>query len=262
MLRRYRRTGLHREDPDDWGLTEGDLFAVVPGAGPGTRVLGAFSRHAVELSLQEVGILDRVRALGFPHPSVEIAFDSGLGETIRLYGDSEHTELLMELRVNRNRRVVPGMEVLCVEWLRLQNPRVAFGRPQPRLPGQEHPGLGLLREVVAWLVLLCERLKLDGLASTPAQYFMAVLGRHHLRFVDPAAQARFDALYDVLGGMPLGQAEATLATNTMLDADNGRPVRWEPALQVLPVSDRLRDLVKPPDRPAQPHPRFVIRPPD
>jgi len=243
-MKRYRRTALPREDGDDWGLTEEDLFAVVPGAGPGTRVLGAFSRHAIEVSLEEVGILDLVRRRGYPDPTVEIAFGTGAGELIRLYGDTERTELLMELRVSRNRRLVPGMEVLYVEWLLLQDPHRAFSAVAPRLPGQTHPGLGMLREVVAWIILLCERLELDGMASAPSQYYMAVLGRHHVQFLDPALQARFAALHGLLAGMPLPEAEAALAAGRVVDAERGEPVRWKPGVAVFPVSGRLRALLR------------------
>jgi len=246
-LRRYRRTALPREESTDWGLTEADLFAVVPGAGPGTRVLGAFSRHAVEVSLEEVGLLDLVRQRGYPNPSVEIAFGGGTGELIRLFGDPDRTLLLMELRVSRNRRLVPGMEVLYVEWLKLQDPRRTFSALEPRLPGQAHPGLGMLREVVAWIVLLCERLELDGLASAPSQYYMAVLGRHHLQFLDADVQARFRTLHQLLFGLPLPDAEAALAAGRVVDAGTGQPVRWEPGVAVYPVSDRLRAQLR--DRP-------------
>jgi acetoin utilization deacetylase AcuC-like enzyme len=243
VLRRFRQSDRHVADPDNWGISEKDLFALVPGAEPSSRVLGALSRYAIEVSLEDVGIMDEVRRRGFRNPAVDIGFGSGLGETIRLFGDAERTELLMELRVSRNKRVVSGMEVLYVEWLRLQNPREAFSAVQQRLPGQEYPGLGLLREVVAWLIVLIERLGLDGLVSAPAQYHMAVLGRRHLRFLDPDAQGRFDALYGVLRGMPLPDAERALAEGRVIDAATGSSVAWQPAVQVFPVSARMRRLV-------------------
>lgn len=258
-LRRYRKTTLPRSDTDSWGLTESDLFAIVPGAGPSTRVLGTLSPHAIEVSLEEVGILERVRELGFAAPHVEIAFGSGVGETIRLYGSEGSAELLMELRVSRNRRIVAGMEVLYVEWLLLQHPRRAFTPTLPPLPGQSHPGLGLLREVIAWLVLLCERLGLDGLASTPSQYYMAVLGQRHVRFVDPAARARFDAVRRALAGLSLVAAEQALAAGRVADAD-GRVVVWEPAVTVYPVSPRLRDRLADDEGTMTPAPEFRLGP--
>jgi hypothetical protein len=68
-----------------------------------------------------------------------------------------------------------------------------------------------------------------------------VLGRHHMQFVDQGAQARFDALYELLGGMRLVDAEQALAEGRVTDAEAGLPVHWEPAVTVLPVSKRLRE---------------------
>jgi acetoin utilization deacetylase AcuC-like enzyme len=243
VLRRFRQTELHVADPDDWGLTEQDLFALVPGAEPSPRVLGAFSRYAIEVSLEDVGLIEEVRRRGFRNPVVDVGFGSGLGETIRLFGDAERTELLMELRVSRSKRVLAGMEVLYIEWLLLQNPRLPFSTVQQRLPGQEHPGLGLLRQVMAWLIVLVEHLGLDGLASAPAQYHMAVLGRRHLRFLEPEADARFAALFDVLGGMPLPDAERALAEGRVVDVATGSPVTWQPAVEVFTVSERMKQAV-------------------
>ncbi len=244
-LRRFRARAVQPFEGEDegWGLTEDDLFAITPGQTKGGRVLGVFSKHAIELSLERAGFLEELVRRGYACPTVGIQAGSGLGETIRVHGDAERTELVMEVRLNRSSRVVPQMDVLYVEWLLLQHPRAAFTKVNPRLPGQDHPGLGLLREVVAWLVVLCETLGLDGLASVPAQYYMAVLGRHQMRFVDPEARARFETLHATLRDLPLVDAVRALEEGRVIDDATGEAVRWEGAVQVYPVSDRLRELV-------------------
>ena len=63
-----------------------------------------------------------------------------------------------------------------------------------------------MREVVAWWLVLCERLKLDGILFVPSHYYMASLGRVHLRFLRPEDQATFDAFHDALQGMELRPA--------------------------------------------------------
>lgn len=231
------------EDEQGWGLTDADLAAVAPGAMRAPRLLERFSTFAVELSLERAGILGALRAVGFRHPLVALDRGSPLGETLRVFGDPQRRDLLIELRVTRSRRAVQGMDVLYAEWLLLQNPRAAFSDANPRLPGQTHPGLGLLQEVVGWLVVICETLGLDGLAFTPGAYYMAVLGRHHMRFLDPEAQGRFLALRAVLRGLTLGDAERALAEGRVVD-DAGHPVAWTPSMQVYPVTEPLRALVE------------------
>jgi hypothetical protein len=232
---------------DDWGLTEADLGALGAGAAHETRVLGHYTRHGLELLLERLGFFDRLRAMGFRHPVLAVDFGSGVGQTIRLFGDEAHSELLMELRVSRNRRAVPGMDLAFIEWLLLQHPRKAFGPGQPRLPGQEHPGLGLLGEVAAWLVVACETIPLDGVGFVPAHYYTAVLGRHYLKFVDPERQARFDALCDVLAPLDLAAAGRALEAGRVRDvAAGGAAVQWHTGPMVLPVSAALRELVESP----------------
>lgn len=167
---------------DNWGITAEDLYALAP-RGRSHRVLERFSPLALEVSLERAGLLGALRARGFTHPIVVTDTSSGVGDTIFIYGDEARTELLMELRLARSAAVFPGMEVLVAEWLRLQNPRAAFSHEHPRLPGQEHPGLGLLQDVVAWVVLLCEELDLDALVARPGEEHVAALARRHFREV-------------------------------------------------------------------------------
>jgi hypothetical protein len=253
ILRRFRpiARSLAAEAPargDDWGLTEEDLGALGAGAAPETRVLGHYTRHGLELLLERLGFFDRLRAMGFRHPELAVDFGSGVGQTIRMFGDAARTQLLMELRLSRNRRAVPGMDLAFIEWLLLQDPRKSFGPGQPRLPGQEHPGLGLLGEVAAWLVVACETIPLDGVGFVPAHYYTAVLGRHYLKFVEPAQQARFDALCDVLMPLDLAAAGHALEAGRVRDdAAGGAAAQWQAGPMVLPVSAALRARLESPE---------------
>ena len=228
---------------DEWTLSEEDLVGLSHGATSAPRVLGHYSRHGLELLLERLGIFKQLRDRGFRHPVLDVDFAHELGETIRVWGDAERAELVLELRLNRNPRIVPGMDVLYVEWLLLQNPRVAFtGRIVP-LPGQEHPGLGLLGEVAAWLLVMCETLALDGIAFVPAHYYTAALGQHRLRFLEPEQQARFEALRDAVAGLSLAEADQAIAAGRVVDEATGEPAGWRPGPMVVPVNARLRGLV-------------------
>jgi hypothetical protein len=136
------------------------------------------------------------------------------------------------------------MEVLYLEWLLLQNPRRRFGAHHQSLPGQKHPGLGLLRDVTAWLVVLCGELGLDGLMYAPAGYFVATFGS---RFIDPARQARLEAMRRALAGLRLVEASRAVEEGRVVNAATGETVPWEPAPMVIPVSPRLRERVEGPE---------------
>ncbi len=226
---------------DDLGLTAEDL-AAAGGIPARSRFLGFYSAQGLELALERSGFLDRLRARGFPHLALDMELDNPGGETLRLRAPGL-AEPLLELRARRDRATVPGLELLRIEWLLLQDPRARFTPERPRLPGQRHPGLGLLEEVMALLVLVCDRLHLDGVVVVPARYHTAAQGKRRMRFLSPQADGRFRALQATLAGLSLAEAAAAVEEGRVIDQAAGRPFRWEPAPLLLPVSPRGEERV-------------------
>lgn len=254
VLRRFRRArtalpegALVAESggADDWGLTDEDLFGL--GAAPSRRpFLGHFSRQGMELLLDRLGILAQLHDRGYVHPVLTLGTNSAGADIVRILGGPEpQAEVLVELAARRSSRAVPGFETIYVEWLLLQDPRRRFTPGRPPLPGQSHPGLGLLREAAAFLILLCEELGLDGIAFAPAHYYMAALGTRVLRFVEPEAEAHLRALRAVFNDLPLAEAGRLLGAGEVRD-ERGAVVRWEPRPMVIPVSARLKAVVEGP----------------
>jgi acetoin utilization deacetylase AcuC-like enzyme len=230
-----------------WSLTEEDLVGILPGIPRQTRFLGYFSSVGIELMLERFGILQQLRARGFRSPQVRLELDHPLGQTLRIWGDPARSELLVELRVSRSQRAVPGMEVLAVEWLLLQNPRGSFSEDRPPLPGQQHPGLGLLAEVFGWLVVVAETLGLDGVYFHPNHFHVAELSRRHVRFLHPVDEARFQALRDALATLPFTHRSEAVERGAVSDPAGRETFGWQVHPMVLPVSERLQTRVTGPD---------------
>jgi acetoin utilization deacetylase AcuC-like enzyme len=254
-LRRFRRLGRDlrsAESVDDglpFSLSEEDLAGLRPGPEHPSRFLGYFSRHGVELLLERGGILPQLRARGFRTLLVELDTREGPGHTLRILSEDRprERELLVELRADRNRSAIPGMEVISVEWLLLQNPREPFSERRPRLPGQQHPGLGLLRDFMGWLVVVCEAHALDGVFFVAAHYHVAMQSRRLVRPLHPVDEARLRAMAKALDGVPLPEGTAAVAEGRVVDARTGQPAPWEPVATVLPVSRRLLARVSGPE---------------
>jgi hypothetical protein len=149
----------------------------------------------------------------------------------------------VELRVHRSSRPVPGLELLVIEWLLLQHPRAEFGPYRRPLPGQRFPGLGMLKDVLGWVVMLCEILGLDGVFYSPSSYHVAAQSRSLVRFLHPEHEARFRALKAAMPGLSLSEASQAVEQGRMRDAATGATVRWEGEPMVLPVSSRLKERV-------------------
>jgi acetoin utilization deacetylase AcuC-like enzyme len=249
-LRRFRRLRAFlpvaeaRNRDSSFALAPEDLVSLHPLAYSPPRFLDHLSRSGVEFLLDRFGILPRLRAKGYPTLSVAVAADVGSGlQTLRV--TSGRGELLIELRAGRSRAAVQGMEVVAIEWLLLQNPRAAPSSRRPLLPGQQRPGLGLLRDMMGWLVLLCDEHGLDGIHFVAAHYHIVAQSRRLVRLLRPADEARVRALSAVLADRSLAEAAEAIAAGGVVDAD-GRPVVWEPAPCVIPVSARLAGLVSGP----------------
>ena len=236
-----------RAGPDDWGLNEEDLLGTV-GPAPPRRFLGRYTRHGIERVLQRTGVLDRLRDLGFRDPMVDLDLPQPGGHTLRLWCDPLRTDLLLELRLDVDRHTAPGLALLRIEWLLLQNPRAAFTPDRPRLPGQKYPGLGVLRDVSALLILLAEANDRDGILMVPSHYHVAALAHRYFQFLEPAAEGRFLALQRALAGLPLAAATDCLEAGRVRDVASGEPVEWVPAPMVLAASQRLRDRFDDTDR--------------
>jgi acetoin utilization deacetylase AcuC-like enzyme len=248
-LQRFRRLGEAARDAEatdadrSFALTEEDLVGLTPGAASPPRFLGYFSRHAVEVLLERSGILAQLRSKGFRALRVELDARDGLGHTLRVVCEDAPEDLLMELRAERSRRAVPEMEVVAVEWLLLQNPRAGFSDRRPRLPGQQHPGLGLLRDIMGWLVVVCERHGLDGIFFTTVHYHLAAQSRSLVRFLHAADEGRLRAFEAALRGLSLAEAAAAVTEGRVIDDATGEPVKWTAVPAVMPVSERLEALV-------------------
>lgn len=238
--------GKEDVDSDEWGLTQDDLDAAMGvGAVASKRLLGFYTAAGLEYGFSRYGILEHLERLGYGALRIDVDADVA-GDRMRLYGSAGGREfLLIELVVER--RSIASCEALFVHWLTLRNPRALFSEHRPRLPGQEHPGLGIARESDEMLLRMAKRLGLAGVAFQPAQYHVAVQSRSRYRFVDPARQGRFEALARDLGHLPLTEATVKVAEGKvrLVRATGGdpagEPYAWEPDIMVHWIASSSED---------------------
>jgi hypothetical protein len=255
---RYRYESVARElDPFELTRADAELrfeeSDVLPDLGrrPRRLLLDYYSTHGLELALERYGLLKRLRGAGYADLRVSLVPDDPGAQVVRVEGVPVATGgepvLLVELVLSR--RVVPApaplggasvrLPVLRIEWLLLQDPVRPFSATRPRLPGQEHPGLGLAHEVHQLLVQVCQRLHLEAIVYRPAHYHNAVVAAREYRFVDPEAEGRFRAMRRVLANVTLAVATHDVEERRVALAD-GTAVPWEPAELMSPVSDRVQ----------------------
>ena len=211
-----------------------------------TPILGYYTRHGVELALERYGFLQALRSLGFRRLRVDGDSSDIQRQILRIHGrkpgfDGAGEMLLVELVVGRRPLTAPEpleqIEVLYVEWLLLQDPTRGFDGDRPKLPGQEHPGLGLSGHMLELLRQVCVRLGLDGIASRPANYHNALVAAREFRHLYPEAEGRFRAIRRAIGRRTM--LEATRAVDRgELRTGAGETQTWIPGVQLAPGSER------------------------
>ena len=186
-----------RLNDDDALFTAADIEESLGISTRAHRLLGYYTAAGLEYALFRYGFYAPLRRLGYDDFRVEIATNE-LGDRFRLYG-GEH--LLVEMVLARER--IGTEDFLFVHWLTLRDPRACFSAGRPQLPSQDVPGLGLAREVGELLLRVATRLGLAGVAFRPMHYHTAYGARHDFQFLEPARQARFEALIAATDGQPL-----------------------------------------------------------
>jgi acetoin utilization deacetylase AcuC-like enzyme len=230
-------------EPDrsgNFGITEADVFGDLAPMRGETRFLGYYSLYGIELALERYGVMQKLREQGFGRIKLQFDPSHPTGHLLRVYSDDERADLLVELVAREDKELAPW-NLLAVEWLLLQNPRRAVDPRRPLLPGQRHPGLGCLREVMGMLAMACDRLAKDGLLYRPAHYHMAEMARPYMVFIHPEDEGRYLAIRRAVAGLGLAVATRAVAEGRVHDAHTGEPVRWVGAPMVLSSSPALRE---------------------
>jgi hypothetical protein len=234
-----RRTSLELR-PDELGL---------PSTGEPRLFLGRLTDDGLRAELAAAGIPAFLATRGFP--DIRVGTDLAEGEHRLRIDAADDGALLVELRLAEMAIPLPAalrgvgpeaLHVLAVLWAALQNPRASFTPDRPRLPGQDHPGLGIGRRLYELLRGWAGALGKDALLNVPEHYHNALFYEAPFRFLDPTEQGRFEALRRDLAG--LGVADASFAIEQGRVRDEGdRTYAWDPGAMVAPITPALAAVV-------------------
>ncbi|MCF7808570.1 MAG: hypothetical protein K9M49_10070 [Candidatus Marinimicrobia bacterium] len=219
--------------------------------------LGKYSKSGIELFIDKFGLGRQVRQLGITSWTVDVNTNDPYKHILTVYrgGKKDREAIIMEL-IARYQSLESKKEdsdfiysqplrVLMIEWLLLQNPESDFNNNRPRLPGQQHPGIGLGEELLALFSLMGRHLKVDGILNVP-QYLHTALffSKRHL-FLSPYAQALLLKLSsDLLSKYPLWKVAWASATGSIFNRETSEYYQWEPRKQLLPLNRHLKAYFK------------------
>ena len=201
--------------------------------------------------VERIGLMEHLRGKGFPKPLVQVDRSPEQMHYLRIYqGRAAPGSLLVDLRLSQmiytpEERLVRGIvrerqyKALAVEWLSLQNPRGRFTPEYPRLPGQNHPGLGAVRHISQLLELFARDLSADAVLDVPEQFHAAVMYSRKFSYMDPACEGMMRAVLRDLGSHPLADLSWGFITGTIAESKSGEPLAYRPSEQLLPMAESL-----------------------
>ena len=135
--------------------------------------LDFYSAKGAVLAFERYGFFQLLRDKGF-EPLLDVDLADRDEHKLRIYDrEARADRLLIELGIGQRALILPdgtSLQLLFINWLLMQNPRASFAPDRPRLPDQEHPGLGLFPHFGYLVRLMALRLQCDGLLNHPAHY--------------------------------------------------------------------------------------------
>lgn len=236
----------------DWNLD--DLFEQLNDDRGPRLLLGIYSPAGIRYVFEEYGLLKRIHGLGYDSITIRLDLKDPYRQICRVFGveGGRDNDLLLELILHEERiRVLdylpemprdllgePYLEVLVIDWLQMQRPRADFSRMRPRLPGQQHPGLGMGAEVMALLIILANRTRKDAIFATPQQFFNAWMYQQAFQFLYPKHEGRFRAILRDTEDHPLPETAWGIERGYLVDTATGKPFAWRGTPMVYPISQR------------------------
>jgi hypothetical protein len=202
--------------------------------------LGFYSREGMELVLEQYGLAGQLQKKNVGDLSVTIGRIEGRYDVLRVNSSkSPHSLIEMVAHVaplspNVQKLVSTGdRSFLHVKWLRMQNTLIETPPDKLLLPGQSFPSLGIGREMMVLIMLMCVRLNLDGVLELPERLHNAALYFRRFRFIDPEMQGILTAILRDTVDRNLGDLAWGMEAGLLTHVESGKTFRWIPREQVL-----------------------------
>lgn len=248
---------LQREAPEDLKFSEDDLLELnIMGEERGAknrRFLGFFTLNGIEYVFKKFGIFRELKKRGFNHIVFKLNTRDPYRQGISFYFDTvDPKHLLGEIicQIQPIKFDFPSnpqihqkpIRALRIEWLGLQNPRKKFDKKRPKLPGQNHPGLGLGLQIFELVVLMAKRLECDAILNIPEHYHNAALYSPEFFYVNPVFEGYLQAIIrDLDQKWPMAHISLAFDKGCVMHKESGEPFPWFSGEQLTPLNSSLMD---------------------
>ena len=232
-------------------ISEKDISEQLQFSAGSTLFLGKYTLKEIFLLMERLNLVKQANKFGFEELKIELEAPDDFSQRLTIYNKFKNKEnLIVDLLVKKENFCPDGEQrlffgnsrlfFLVIEWLTLQNPRSGFGRERRQLPGQNHPGLGIRRELFILFRLLARDLGVDGIVAKPQFFHNAMMYRHLFQFLHPEKEGEFRAVYEKFIDQ-LGFADLSWAVyhNCIKYGILKKSYVWKWDSQIFPVRQRV-----------------------
>jgi len=252
IAQRLTNLELQRGESKDFLSMDGILEDLRESRGS-EFLLGSYSEAGIKMAFDKFGITRELGKLGFDDLIITMDTRDPYRQMLRLYNDTAAPDhMLGEIVLHkakftsRHSHLLPAqyypLDMIYVEWLILQNPTVEFSEERPPLPGQDHPGLGIGKQVLELLYLAAKHQHTQGLLIVPHYYHTALIFSQEFRFINLEYQALLNRIEEDLDHYPLTVRAWAVERGTVYHKHDNHRFHWDPEEQILASYRELRNF--------------------
>ncbi len=231
----------------------GRSFEILTGHGGVKKLfLQRFDIAELWRMTEKIGLISHLRRRGFNNLLIDIFVDENRINYFSLYMKEKKPEnRLLDVRLSEV-SFIPGQKYACddnrfipyeminIEWISARNPFAVFSDKKPQMPGQENPGLGILKYCFRMIYLMASEIVKDGFMDIPDHMHSAIMYSSGFRFFDPVHEGILRAVMRDLKQYSLSEISWGILTSTVIEKHTGKPQLYDPCEQIHPVSRRLK----------------------
>ncbi|MBF0497787.1 MAG: universal stress protein [Deltaproteobacteria bacterium] len=253
IYRRLDPTDFRRTGYSSYGLTEQDLSFGLTTFKKSDLLLNNYSVDGLSLVFEEYGIFNILRREGFNNFRLIFNLDDPYRQLVKVFFDGveDPDHLLIEMILTEGLLRHPSSDpsglgekrtcfnMLMLEWVCLQNPKISFTPQRPPLPGQDYPGLGLGHEIYMVLILMAKRIGKEAVVNCPQFYHNARMYRERFKFLNPTDEGQLLALIRDTSDYALADVSWAMHLGCCAETRTGNIFTWRGGRQVHPFAEEL-----------------------
>ncbi|MCC6274336.1 MAG: hypothetical protein IT569_00620 [Leptospiraceae bacterium] len=210
------------------------------------EIFGKFTIDEIRDMLTYSNIFLVLKERGYPNPKLEIEVFSELDNRIFLKTQSD--EILVHIRLKVSdfalKKINETFKMVYIDWLLTQNIKLQNIKDKKKLfQGQKYPGLNIMTELTAFLLLLTRKMGAKGVFNIPEYFHDAVLFHKNFKFLDPEKEGKFRALISTFKKSNLRFLSNAIHEQKIFNVTENKIYEWQHGEMLSTDNDYLNELV-------------------